>query len=543
MKAKQKPGVVFQPHVHRALQHGIRKLVSAIRPTLGPLSGGVAIDPLNEAETLPEYVDEGAVIARRIIELPDRNEDMGAMLLRAMLTRQQERIGDGTATAAVLFEAIFDGGLRYIAAGGNAMQLRRTIEGALPVILSQLDAMAFHLEGKAALTNLARSLSHDEEAAELLGDAFDLVGEHGRLEIREDYGRGLRQEYVEGNYFHSGMFSRVFANEQVEPRVKLENPSIFVCDFEIEEHQKLFPILQAANAASVNALVIVARNLSEKAIALLETHNRMGKFNVVGIKLPGHNPADRMAALDDLSLLTGATPFLTVTADSMEQVSARHFGQARRFWADLRTFGIVGGKGDPVKLREHVALLRTRYATAQDVDERKAIQERIGNLLGGAVTIWVGGFTEPEIRTRKNHAQRVALSMRAAVQEGVVPGGGIAYLACREALEPYYQQARDSDERAAYRILREALAAPARTIFHNAGYDPSEIMARLGYEQATTGFDVRADRIVDMREAGIVDSLIVAKTSLQNAIKTASLALTIDALVHLAAPEMVGNPQ
>jgi chaperonin GroEL len=543
MKAKQKPGVVFQPEVHRKLQRGIAKMVNAISPTLGPLASGVAVDRLNSSNHVPELLDDGGVIARRIIELPDRDEDMGAMLVRSMLIRQHEHVGDGTATAAVLFKAIFDAGLCHITAGGNAMQLRRHLEKTIPHIFEELDRMVFQLEGEHALTQMARSVCNDAAMSALMGEAFDLIGEFGRLDIREDYGRVLRREYVEGTYFHTGLLSRTHLPEDSTAKVTFENPSIFLCDFEIEDHRELFPVLQAANAANVDEFIIVARSLSEKAISLLVTHNNMNKFKIAAIKLPGMNPDDRMIALDDLARLTGATPYIKITGNTLETVTAKDFGKARRVWANMRSFGLVGGGGNPGKLRQHIRTLRSHYYKMQDKDDRKKLQERIGNLLGGAITLWVGGFTETEINAHKSLANRTALAVRASIQEGVVPGGGIALLNCRTALQKRQSYLQDTDERAAYRILIEALAAPSRVIFQNAGYDPSEVMAKLYHECANVGFDVMANKVVNMCESGILDSVLVLKASLRNAISTAAMALTIDSLVHLARPEMIGKSE
>ena len=542
MKAKQKPGVVFQPQVHRALQRGVDKMVSSIRPTLGPLASGVAIDALNDAETLPEFLDNGGLIARRIIELPNRDEDMGAMLVRSMLVQQHEHVGDGTATTAVLFQAIFDAGLRYIAAGGNAMQLRRHLEKAITCIFEDLDRMVFQLDGEVALTQMAMSVCHDDKLAALIGEAFDLIGEYGRLDIREDYGRTLEREYVEGSYFHTGLISQTQLTEESTSRVTVENPSVFLCDFEISDHRELFPVLQTANAANVESLVIFARSLSEKAVSLLVAHNNMDRFKVIAIQTPGMNPEDRMMAMDDLSRMTGARQFIKITGDSLETLTVKDLGKARRIWANKRTFGLVGGGGSPTKLREHVRILKSHYRHTLEKDDRKKIQERIGNLLGGAMTLRVGGFTETEIKMRKSLAERTALAIRTAIQEGVVPGGGIALLNCRTALQTQQSAIQDTDERAAYRILSEALAAPARAIFQNAGHDPSEVMAKLYRERHDMGFDVIKNKIVDVREAGIIDSVLVVKASLRNAISTAAMALTIDALIHLAKPEMVGKP-
>ncbi len=542
MKGKQKPGVLFQPQVQHSLQRGIHQMVSAIRPTLGPLGGGVVIDHLYDTKPLPEFLEDSGVIARRIIELGNRDEDVGAMLVRSMLIRQHERLGDGTATTAVLFEAIFNGGLKYLAAGGNAMQFRRQLEHALPCLLDAIDQMTFPLEGRAALTNMALSLCHDDELADFMGESFDLLGAYGRLALREGYGRRLLKEYVEGSHFYAGAIARSLLPENAEATLRLENAAIFLCDHTVEEYQALFPVLQAANSANVSALVIIARNLSEKAVALLLAHNRLNRFKVIAVKLPGLNPEDRMAALDDLSLMTGATPMLEVTGAQFDKVSARDFGTVRRFWASLHDFGFVGGRGDPRKLRTHVQKLKARARKAQDVDDRKKLHDRIGAMLGGSLTLWLGGYSEPEIKMRKALADRTALAIRAALEEGVVPGGGIALLNCRRVLAAGAAM-QDPDERAAYRVLSEALEAPARTIFQNAGRDPGEIMGRLLHAGANAAYDVMTDKVVEARAAGIVDSGSVLKAGLRNAISTAALALTIDSVVHVARPEMVGEPQ
>ncbi|MBK8020733.1 MAG: hypothetical protein IPK19_04720 [Chloroflexi bacterium] len=287
MKATQKPGVVFQPQVYQALQRGIRQMVDAVRPTLGPLGRGVAIDHLHNTNPLPEYIDDGGVIARRIIGIRDRDEDVGAMLARSMILRQHERVGDGTATVAVLFEAIFSAGVRYVTAGGNAMQLRRALESLTPILLEALDEMTFRLEGQAALTQMALSLSHDPDIAPLLGEIFDLVGEFGRLEIRDGYGRFLHRDYVEGNTFEVNALSDALLPPGENATLRLENPSFCVTDRHIEDHRDLFPLLKAAYDAQVDGLIIVAQGLSEKAVSLLVTHNNMNKFRVVAVRLLG----------------------------------------------------------------------------------------------------------------------------------------------------------------------------------------------------------------------------------------------------------------
>lgn len=517
-------------------------MVSAVRPTLGPIAGGVVVDHINKTKDLPEFLDNGGLIARRIIELPDRDEDMAAMLVRSMIVRQDETIGDGTATAAVLLEAIFNGGLRYIAAGGNAMQLRRHLEGAVALILDALDEMTVPLEEQHALANMAYTLCHDPEMAELLGEAFDLVGGYGRVEIREGYGRQLHLEYVEGSYYETGLVSRAILPDVSATRIELLNPAFFVCDFSIDDHRDLYPVLQTAFQSEIKDLVIILRNLSEQGISLLATNNKLDKLRTIAIKAPGLNETDRKAALDDLCVLTGATPILKATGETLAQVTPDHFGRCRRVWADLSSFGIVGGGGRPQSIREHIGQLKQGYHQATDVRKRGDILKRIGVLLGGSVTLWVGGHSETEINASKSQAVRTAMTLRTAVREGVVPGAGVALMAVRQQLQEKLATVESTDERAAYRILCEAVAAPVRTVYRNAGYDPSQVQASLEFEDKCKGFDVKTGRIVDVAEAGIWDSVAVLKASLSNAIHTAALALTVDSFVHMRHVPLVKNP-
>jgi chaperonin GroEL len=534
--------VVFQPKAHQALQRGIQQIVDALRPTLGPIPRTVAIDHVNKHKDLPEVLDEGGLIARRIIELPDRDEDMGAMLVRSMIVEQYERVGDGTATAAILFEAIFNEGMRYLAAGGNAMQLRRYLEASIPFITKHLEDQAMPLVGRQAIQDMAFSLCHDEDLAAHFAEAFDMVGELGRIEIREGYGRKPHLEYVEGIYYENGLISRAILPDEVNPRADLQDAAIFVCDFSIEDHQELYPVLQTAFHEGIRDLIVLARNLSDKGIAMLSTNNKMNKLNVIAVKVPGLNETDRQAYIDDLAVLTGAIPIVKATGDTLENVSARHFGRVRRAWADLRAFGIIGGGGDPKHIRNHIHRLKDTYRNSSDKAIRELARKRVSMLLGGSVTIWVGGHSEPEITVNKNIANRTLITLRRAIEQGVVHGGGVILLNMSSVFKAQALTAENTDERAAKRILAEAFKIPAHTIYGNAGYDPGEIMAKLSFEDGTAGFDVLKGQVVDMNQSGIRDSLAVLKSAVTNAIRTAALALTIDSLVHAREVQMVKYP-
>ena len=523
--------VVFQPATHRRMQQGIDKIVGAIRPTLGPRPRIVAIERILD-ERMPELLDNGGTIAKRIIQLPDRDEDMGAMLVREMLWQLQDQVGDGTATAAVLFQSVYNEGIHYLTAGGNAMRLRTYLEKGLQVILDQITATTGHLSGKEQLAQMAQSLSYDPPLAKLLGEMFDIVGAYGRLEIRAGQSRELEREYVEGLYWDWGLYSREMVVDHSRLRTEFENPAILISDLEIEDPEQLLPALEVALRAEIPSLVIVAGRLSDRAIGFLLANKNPQRFQVIAVKTPGWDKPQQAAALEDLAILTGGRAFVQVAGDTFNSIRPQDFGRARRAWADLRTFGFVGGKGSPRALRQHIATLRATFDQTVGTVLRGELLQRIGKLLGGSATLSIGGATELEITSRKEVAERTAAALRAAMMEGVVPGGGVALLSCRLALQQMLAHSDAPDERAAYRILIKALAEPFRTIVANAGYDASEAMAEVRLVGPGHGFDATAGRVVDVMKTGIYDPAIVLKSAAYAAVSTAGLALTVDVLVH-----------
>jgi chaperonin GroEL len=523
--------VIFQPATYRRLQRGVNKLVRAIGPTLGPRPRIVAISRLLD-ERMPELLDNGGTIAKRVERLTDPDEDMGAQLVRDMLWRLQDQVGDGTATAAVLFGSVYNQGIRYLTAGGNAMRLQHFLNKGLQAILDQLATMTSQIAGREQLAYIAESLSYDPPLSKLLGEIFDIIGAHGRLEIRPGRSRELEREYVEGMYWDWGMHSREMIADFGRACTEFENPAILISDLEIENPRQLYPALEAALRAEIPALVIVAEKLSDAAISFLLANKKPDRFQVMAVKTPGWDRYEKAWALQDLAMLTGGRPFVQVAGDSLERIQAQDFGYARRAIADLRTFRIVGGKGNPRTLRQHVARLHAAFDEVTDTALRENLLKRIGKLRGGSATLWIGGATELDIETRKELAERTAASVRAAMLEGVVPGGGVALLACRPALQQMSAQSDDPDERAACRILIKALAEPFRTIAANAGYDASEVMAEVRLAGPGHGFDALTGQVVEVMEAGIYDPAIVLKSAVYAALTTASMALTVDVLIH-----------
>jgi chaperonin GroEL len=523
--------VAFQPVTHQSIQQGVNKIVNAIRPTLGPRPRVVAIDRILD-DKMPELLDNGGVIAKRIIQLPGRYEDVGGMFIRDVLWTLHNQVGDGTATAAVLFQRIYNEGVRYLSYGGNAMQLRIALEKGMGFILKQLTEMTIPLQGQEKLTQTAESICYDPKLAKMFGEIFDIIGQYGRLEIRPGRSRDLEREYVEGMYWERGLMSREMVTNINRMRTEFEDTAILISDLDIEDPQQLLPVLEVALRAEIKSLIIVANKLSDATIGFLLANKKKEKFQVIAVNTPEYGKTEQAGALEDLAMLTGGRIFLKATGDTFAQIKAEDFGRARRGWADTKNFGIIGGKGNPRALRGHIAQLRSTYNNSDDLVLREKLLKRIGKLLGGSATLWVGGATEMNIEARVEVAKRTAAAMRGAMSEGVVPGGGVALLECRPVLQQLLDQATNTEEQAAYRILIDALAEPLRTIVTNAGYDDRDVLAELKIAGPGHGFDVRNGEITSIEEFGIYDTAVMQKTAVYAAVASAALALTIDVLVH-----------
>lgn len=534
------PRVLFQPAVGQGFKRGIDALVDVIRPTLGPLPRTVVLPRATIGS--PEILDNGGVIARRILELSDRDADAGAMFLRQLLWQQHEQDGDGTATAAVLFQAVYDGGLAYVAAGGNAMRLRRRLEEAARLLLAALDRQTVPVEGQETIERVALAICGDQELANRLGEIFDIIGEYGWFEVRTGRGRDLEREYVEGVYWEGGALSWRMLDDQPKARAELAAPAIFISDIEFETPEQLAPVLRAAAQAGHKALVIVASKISDRALGLLLANRSVGQMAVLAVKRPGAMAAESAAALEDLARLTGGRPYASQAGADLTQLTAADFGQARLAWANRDHFGIIGGRGDPRGLRDHITALRAAYARLTDPAERKRIRARIGKLMGGSATLWLAAATDSEVKFRVDVAERTAEAVRGALIEGALPGGGVALLACRKPLTGRLEAADDPDEQAALRILLAAVEQPFRTLVRNAGYEPAAIMAMLDDAGPGVGLDVLSGRVTDMVASGVLDPASVQKTAAWRAVTGAALALTTDVLVQHRSPMQEYNP-
>ncbi len=546
---KQTPGVVFQPEVYLRMRKGIHTIVDAIRPTVGPRPRTVAVEKALREQS-PELLDSGGMVARRIIDLANPDENHGAMFLRGMLWRLYERVGDGTATAALLFEALYDAGVRFVSAGGNAMLLRGFLEKGMAAILQALSTQVIPVQGKEMLTQVARTVCFEDQMAEILGEVFELIGDYGILEVRTGRGREIEREYIEGSYWPGGLHAREMMNDVRKQQVEVEEAALLITDMEINEPQQLIPALQAAVEAQTRTLVVMASKLSDSVLGLLAQSRKPGNLLVVGVKAPGIRSDEQMEAMEDIAVLTGGSFFAKAAGVTLEGLRPDQFGYARKIWANMDYLGIVGGKGSPARLRQHVGQLRLAFdkvnqpglqsGTREEI--RNRLRARVGRLSGGAATIWIGGLTETEIERRKVVMEHAASTLRAALREGVVAGGGASLLACRSVLEPLLQQSACSEETAAYRMLMNALEAPFRTIMMNAGYDSGEILAKLEQIGPDHVFDVLQERVVGIGEAGLYDVAAVQREAVFCAVSSAALALTVNVTIRRKKPPVVVTP-
>ena len=532
----QTPGVLFQPAVSRSMQRGINKILASVRPTLGPLPRYVAIEQIAGRDRPPERLDSGGTIARRIIQLQNRNEDVGAMFIRNVLFSMQEKVGDGTATAAVLFQSIYNQSLHYLSNGGSAMRLHQFLDEGATLIDTELKKQTIRLRGKKQLSGLAATITNDTEMANYLGEIFDIIGAYGRLELRKGRSRELEREYVEGIYWDAAIISREMIYDKSENKTIFEDTHILVSDLDIQDPQELLPLMDLCVRNGIKDLLLVCTGISDRALGLLFLKPNLEKLKIAAVKSPEMSMTARIGALNDLAILTGAQVLASSANDTLENVKLEHLGRARRAWANVDNFGIIGGKGDPRRLREHIASLRQGYANIQDPDDRKKILERLGKLMGGSATLWVGDLTPNAVEMRKELASRAAEAMRGAMRDGVVPGGGVALLNCRAVIRQALQGLTDSDELAAYRILIKALEEPFRVLVMNGGGDLDEISPAVKAAGPGFGYDVVKKEIVDMVKANIYDVAPVVKAAVYAAVHGAALAITTDVVIHRKNP-------
>jgi len=532
----------MQPRTSRELQKGIDLFANAVRPTLGPRPRLVALERLIRTEAA-EFLDDGATIARRITEINPRPVNTGAMLIRQAMWRMHVDAGDGTTTMAVLYQQIFNEGLRYvIQVGSNPMLLRLGLEKGLPAILASLEQDATPVAGKDQIAGMARGLcQEDVEMANTLGEIFDIVGPDGLIIVEPGQRHEMEREYIDGTYWHlSGWLSRHFVIDKADKRTTFEDAALLISDLKITDPRQLVPALDKCVKAGVKKLIILCKEMSDSAIGLLVTNNQAKTIETMAVRTPEVSGPVQVGAMEDIAVLTGGRVFYGEGKDSFENFQVEDLGYARRAWAMESMFGLFGGKGDPRQVRQHISHIRAVLPNAEPKNERKYLQQRLGRLTGATALLKVGGVTATEIEVRKETAERAVTAIRNALQGGVVAGGGAALLNAQAALEGLPNP--QDEYTVAYKILARALEEPMRTIAKNAGCMPDVIIEKVKDYPKGYGVDARTRQIADMRQVGVVDSVLVIKKALEIAVSGAAMALTTDVIVNRKQREISLEP-
>jgi chaperonin GroEL len=520
--------IVQGPSARAALLRGAERMTALLRPTLGPIARTVAIDRMVGSDP-PEVLDSGATIARRTNQLADPFEDMGAMLIRHIAWRAYDEVGDGSATAAVIAHALLRRGLSYVSAGGNPVALRRGLECALPLATAQLERQAHTVDGPADIARLILGGIGDADLAEMLGEVVDAAGPDGAILVEDAQTTRTTPEYLDGVRWNEGYLSSFLLRESETDRSRLLNPRILVTDHVLSRAEDLLPVLEVCVGAGERSLFVVTPEIGDSAVGLLVVNRERGVLDQAMVVRAPSMGEQRAHILEDLAVATGGRCISQARGDRLSGVTLDDLGRARQAWATRVAFGILGGAGTRARIRDRIAEARgeLRQIPKADVFATSKVQERIGKLAGTSVIVHVGAPTAAGQAELKLRVEAAIRSARAALAQGVVPGGGAALLLCIPAVE---SMACDADEQVGARALASALAEPMRAIACNAGFEAEPILARAG--DGAEVFDVVGRRWVEPFAQGLIDPLEVVRTALQVSVSAAAVALTSDVLIH-----------
>jgi chaperonin GroEL len=514
--------VVFDEAARRALKRGIDKLADTVKVTIGPKGRNVVLDKKFGAPTI---TNDGVTIARDI-ELDDHFENMGAQLLKEVATKTDDVAGDGTTTAVVLGQALVTEGLRNVAAGANPMVIKRGLDKAVAAVVAEIKAHSRKVDTREQIAAVASISAADPSVGELIAEVMGKVGKDGVITVEEGQSLGLDKEYTEGMQFDRGYISAYFVTNADRMEAQLDNPAILITDKKISAVQDALPALEKA-VGTGRPLLIVAEDVDGEALATLVVNKIRGTVQVLAVKAPGFGDR-RKEMLRDIAVLTGGTVISEEVGRKLDSVTAEDLGSARRVVSSKDNTTIVDGSGKPAEIKARMAQIKAQIEeTTSDYDKEK-LQERLAKLSGGVAVIKVGAATEVELKEKKHRIEDALSTTRAAVEEGIVAGGGTTLLQARASLD---KLKLEGDEQVGVDIVRRALEAPARQIAENAGARGDVVIEAILKAKRGTGFDASTDTMVDMFEKGIVDAAKVTRSALQNAASVAAMVLTTEAVV------------
>jgi chaperonin GroEL len=517
--------LLFEDQARTKILRGVEKLADVVAVTLGPTGRNVI---LHKSFGGPTVTKDGVTVSKEV-ELEDRFENMGAKLVNEVASKTSDVAGDGTTTATILARAIYKEGLRNTTAGSNPALIRRGIEKAVEAAVEHLYSMAKRVTDKAEIANVgAISANNDRAIGDLLAEAMEKVGNDGVITVEEGKTAETTYEIVEGMQFDKGYLSPYFINRMPEMDCVLEDAYILIHEKKISNLRELIPILERVSQTG-KALLIIAEDVEGEALTTLVVNKLRGVLNVCAVKAPGFGDR-RKAMLGDIAILTGGTMISEDLGLKLENLTVEHLGRAKQITVDKDSTTIVEGAGKKADIKNRIDQLRRQIEETDSDYDREKYQERLAKLAGGVAVISVGASTEAEMKQKKARIEDALHATRAAAEEGILPGGGVALLRCRDAVDKARATAR-GDEKIGVDIVRQVLSAPLKQIADNCGLDGSVIADEVSQKATNVGFDANTGQYVDMYKAGIIDPLKVVRTALQNAASIAGLMLTTETLV------------
>jgi chaperonin GroEL len=521
--------LVFAEEARRRLQHGMDVLANAVVTTLGPKGRNVALDRKFGSPTITH---DGVTVAKEV-ELEDPFENMGAQLLEEAATKTNDIAGDGTTTSTVLAHSIVTEGMKNLAAGFNPMLLKRGIEAATKAVADKISEQAIEVTTKEEIANVASISAQDRTIGELIADVMDKVGKDGVITVEESKGLQFETEYVEGMQFDRGYISPYFITDPEHMEANVSEPYILIYDKKISAATDIVPILEKLVQVGRRELVIIAEDVDGEALATLVLNKLRGMLNVIGIKAPGFGDR-RKAMMQDIAILTGATVISEETGRKLETASINDLGRAEKVVVTKDDTTIIGGKGESAQIRGRIEQIRVEIDKSTSDYDKEKLQERLAKLSGGVAIIRVGAATETELKEKKHRVEDALSATRAAVEDGIVPGGGVALINAMIALENLKMD--NEDAQVGVTIVRRSLEVPMRKIASNAGKDGSVILEsvrRMQKEKGNLniGFNVISEEYVDMIKDGVIDPAKVTRGALENAASIAAMILTTEALI------------
>jgi chaperonin GroEL len=515
----------FNTDARAALKRGVDQLAEAVKVTLGPKGRNVVIDKKFGAPTVTK---DGVTVAKEI-ELSDPLENMGAQMVKEVATKTSDLAGDGTTTATVLAQAIFREGLKNVTAGVNPMALKRGIDAAVSAIVEELKKMSVPTKGKKEIAQVGSiSANNDKEIGDLIADAMEKVGKDGVITVEEAKGLETTLETVEGMQFDRGYLSPYFVTDPEKMEAVLEDALILIHDKKISSMKDLLPILEKV-AQLGKPLLIIAEDIEGEALATLVVNKLRGTLRVASVKAPGFGDR-RKAMLEDIAVLTGGQVISEEVGFKLENAVVTDLGRAKRVVVDKETTTIIDGQGDEEKIKGRIKELKAAIEKTTSDYDREKLQERLAKLAGGVAVINVGAATESEMKEKKARVEDALHATRAAVEEGIVPGGGVALVRAQKSLKGL--KLAEADEQIGVDIIRRAIEEPMRIIVQNAGGEGSIVVEKIRQSKENNyGYNALTDEYEDLVAAGVIDPTKVTRTALQNAASIASLLLTTEAII------------